>query len=634
MSRVPEIVPLFDPEGLLPETPLRVELIRAGLKRVLPDHWGDAELPIFKWSEFSKPPFDLSFQLLCSRWFKVSQFFFNMIRHWLAPGRLLMPNFLACYDFEAPDLGDGSFVIAEMVLRIETEEELRLVRRNLPILAVELRLGAQSAYHADRILEVKGLSCDEKTAAIQEHIGYLVRRRPNDFGSDLFYEMQHFLVHCSDLFREAHECRQMSRIICIHYYFRKVLRREAERAPDRRHIRIKALPVRLQGRDRKRRVLGIFVGMNLQCDGEVCEVSHLLQAIRTFLPDVVPVAESFLSNESREDDIRTFYFEVERVDGKEIASADLQRIRRSLPDHILSCVEQKMHRIFLPRNEEEVMRHILTLSNQLKYLRDLPQVIISYLQQSRGELMFNVVVLRLLRPGDQSLEELLRCAQPTFRYAIDSRRIVGYVRKRYPKEASVVRVSLPKEPFLRRDQSLDVYRGRQALVEDLEQVFGEFRDFYGGMIQKQHELLHKVRNKLGPAAARHELLLENFFHSLTPGVMRSVLDPEPLATFFLLLVETLEKRNILGSKQTLLVREDETCLYLMIVGGKSRYPSFFEAVRALDIPAIQLATIELTVLDQHCLGLLYRGDADEVRHQLTQSIESVLQQPEPLTAHV
>lgn len=626
MSNVPQIVTRFDREAIHLSTRRHVEVIGASLEWMFPDGWQQGELPIFKWGEFGEPPFDLSFHLLCRCRLNVSRFFFSLIRQWLLPGRQLEPILLTSYDFEMPEISPHMLNLAEVVVRVESAEDLIILRRNLPILASEIRLGVRSAHHARRILEVKGLTPDAKTAVIHEHIGYLMRRRPSEFGSDLMHEMQHFLVMCPSPFREAHECRQMSRIICIHYHFRRLLREQVKGSADRRHIAVKALKVRLRGPEGQRQVLGVFCGMNFLSAGEVCETAHMMQAIRAFLPDVVAVDGSFLSNGTRGDAIRTLYLEVECKCGIQISSADLQRLRRGLPSYMKAHVEQKMHPVFMPRNEEEVLRHILTLSDQLKYLRDLPQVIISYLHQASQAITFNVVVLRVLRPGAEPFKEILRAAHKSFRYEIDSQRNVGHLRKRYPKEATVLRVSLPKQPFLRGDQSLDVYQGRQALVKDLELIFGEFRDFYGGMIQKQHELLAEVQTHLGPIAARHQLVLENFFHALTPGVMRSVLQPDLLAKFFLLLIEGLDRRG------HFLIREEADCLYLMIVGTRGIRDELWNVVRPLDISTIQLASVELTVLDHRCLGFLYRGESATTRQQLIDGLKQVVEQPQ--LAHV
>ena len=51
----------------------------------------------------------------------------------------------------------------------------------------------------------------------------------------------------------------------------------------------------------------------------------------------------------------------------------------------------------MPRNEEEVMRNILILSEQLKLVRDLPQIIVSFDEQTDKYVSFTVILLRILK---------------------------------------------------------------------------------------------------------------------------------------------------------------------------------------------------------------------------------------------
>ena len=103
----------------------------------------------------------------------------------------------------------------------------------------------------------------------------------------------------------------------------------------------------------------------------------------------------------------------------------------------------------MPRNEEEVMRNILVLSQQLRFLRDIPQMIISFEEQTDTELSFTVILVRLLHPDSRPIEEL-------FRFSIDRVKVVGQLRRKIPKEAVVMRARIMSEQFMREDYSVDL----------------------------------------------------------------------------------------------------------------------------------------------------------------------------------
>ncbi len=641
MSKFPEIRAVFDRNHEAPTTAPRIAIIQEGLLHLLPaPFFGegatreerlsilDEELPIVWWTDLADGAVEASIYLLCRTRQSVARFFFEMACHWVLPGKQVEPSLQSALDFRMPELCSEMFTLAEIVLHIDHTSDVRLLRRNLPVIKSEMLIGVNSAAQAARILEVKGLTSDQKTVMIQESIGYLVRRRPKEFGADLFNEMQHFLVMCGDAFKQAHETKQMSRIICVHYYFRKMLRREVEASPDRRHLAVKLLKVRLHHASGCKRVLGVFVGLNLLSNNEIFEERHLLRAIRDHLPEAELVDDSFFASDTRGDGIRTLYMEVHKGDGRDFSSDEIRHLREGLPGELKGAVERQMHSVFVPRNEEETMRHILTLSQQLKYINDLPQVIISFHQQTDLDLIFNVVVLRVLGKGKVEIEELLNEAPTVFRHVIESQKVVGFIRKRYPKEASVILFHLPKKGFLRSDHSIDLYRARQAVVEELEGVVGEFRDFYGGMIAKQHELFDELREMVGPKSKRQEVVLENFFHSLSPGVMRTVLEAKPLSQLYEMLQEGMDRRGKEESECCLTIHEEERFMFVMIIAAESKArEAILQGIDALKIPSIELGSVELQVSDANCLGFVYRGDEPLLRRRLVGVVEDVLGAP-------
>ena len=120
----------------------------------------------------------------------------------VAGKELAISSFFAT-DFQFPDFFNELFTICEIVLSLDSPSDLAIARHRLPIVESEIRMGLVSVYHAKRILEIKGLSADEKTSLIQERIVCLLERRPRDFDHDLFAQMQHFLVVCSQEFKKC-----------------------------------------------------------------------------------------------------------------------------------------------------------------------------------------------------------------------------------------------------------------------------------------------------------------------------------------------------------------------------------------------------------------------------------------------
>ena len=603
---LPRITSVFDSASDTPYGFLYSGSIRSALRRLLPQEFSllesqqeeigrevvaaieEKKLPVIKWSQWEGKPYNVSISMLCAQRANAGKFFYEMISRWLIPGKQLHVASFFFTDFAMPDLSNRLFTLSEIVISLQYEQDLELVRTFLPVIESEICLGIVSGYHANRILEIKGLTADEKTAFVQEHIAQLIQRKPAHFDYDIFHQMQHFLVMCSEEFKALRDWRHMSRIICIFYLFRKALHKAIEKEPEKRILSLKLMQAGLQVPLGVKEVLSIFVGMNFLNENEVFEERHLLKALQTYLPALSITPGSVFTINSREDKILTLYLEVEKAEGGKFSPDEIKQLREVLPRDLKERVEKLQRPLFMPRNEEEVMRNILTLSLQLKYPKDLPQVIISFEEQTDTELSFTVILLRVLLPQSRSLPEMFETASSCLKYIPDRTKHVAWLRKKYPKEASVFRVRLPNSPFLREDHSVDLFKARQSIVVELQKIIGEFRDYNGGMIAKQMETMSGLKAMIPMCDLRKELLLENFFHSIYPIEWRSIATPAVLKILFDLFVaanEALEENRFAS------LRTAEALYLMMAVSDRMRKDRLDEALAGLHLRSSELVNL-------------------------------------------
>ncbi|MGZ3633182.1 MAG: hypothetical protein ACXWM7_02485, partial [Parachlamydiaceae bacterium] len=518
-------------------------------------------LPFTTCLPYYKAPGKASFFFLAKYRNSSFKFFFEMISHWLIPGKELNVGMAYAADFQMPEVSSDIYTICEITLTVKESEELYQMLKLFPILEPELRLGLESSYYASRILEDKGLAADEKTASIHHHIGHLAKRLPKTFDHGILAEMQHVLVMCREEFKIIRSSRHLSRIISIQYLFRKALLEAIKHEPEQRQLSLKLFKEQLHLSKNKTNVLCILVGVSFLRDREFLEEKHLLKVIQSHVPEAQSVENSFFVDRRNMENISTLYLEVIKNDGTDFSFDEISLLRENLPKELKENIEQLIQPVFMPCNEEEIMRDILSLSNEIHYIRDIPQIIINFNEQTQTHLSFTVIMVRVLLPGSISIDDIFRPRNSLLEYTHDRSKAVGILRKKHPKEAIVFQVKLPKNSFLRRDQSIDLYKARQALVVDLSTVIGEFRDFNGGMITKQNEVLNALKELLGNETKYNELLLENFFFSLMPVTMRSLLEPQALKTLFLMLSNASEHGFSAGCNYR--IQQDLDFIYIL-----------------------------------------------------------------------
>lgn len=548
------------------------------------------------------------------------KFFIEMLSNWLMPGQKFSFSGSFSSEFAMPSFGPSIYMVVEAVVHVGTKFNLESLRNNLEGIESEILLGMQSAFYAKRILEAKGTSPDTKTALIQEHIAHLMDWRPGLADQNLINEMHHFLVVSRDEFKEVRKSKHLSRIIAIQYYFKKMLfKKDVE---DKRSLLLKIFRSEIDSTKSPRNVLGIVVGINFLRDKEIFEKRQLMHAIQNYIPDVVFVENSFLDNRRSHERYCSFYLEIEKKNGKKFTSEEISKLRKMLPKDLLDVVEELVHPIFMPRNEEEIMRNILALSGEVKFLRDLPQVSISFDEQTYSKIAFTIIVMRVVNPGDDAIKELFEKAETSLEYVHDRCKTVGYLRSKYIKEATVFRVKINKDEFIRIDNSIDLNKARQAVVFELLKVMGEFRDFNGGMITKQNELLMDVKALLINETRFNDLLLENFFFSMTPIVMRTILEPQAIRSLFTLLLDTIQLP--LGGEESYKVNfeSSEGFVYAMIKSDEGiKKEEFNSALAVLHAKTSELAFTYVKVHDIHYNGFIFRC-SDIVRQQQFVSVLS------------
>ena len=606
------------------ESPFCVDAVYRILSYVLPPSFFQGEgavarfnsqLPIICWTPLGEPPFDLSFFLCCRFRPNAFRFFYEMVSRWLIPGKRLNALLQFATDFSLPDMSPQKYIGGEVMVRIENDMDLETLQRNLPIIESEIRLGVESYYQSCRIMEIKGLSSDEKTALIQENIVRLIRHRPQDFDYDILCEMQHFLVICKEGFKAERTYRHMSRIICVHYLFRKALLLSLETFPERRYISIKLVRAKLYG---THPVLGIAIGLSYISDNELFESRHIISGIQAIVPEAIKVSGSYFLNKRSSDPICTVYIEIEKEGG--FTLEEQRRLKEELPSELKNRFEKRLHPVFMPQNEEVVMRNMLTLSNQLKFVRDLPQVMIDFNQQMEEHLEFLVILARVAKPGLPAINDYFK-NKPTFlEFIPDRQRIVGTLRKKYEKEASVFRVRIRKHPFFRKNLSVDLYKARKEIANELARLLGEFRDYNGGTISKETELFDRLKASLGAKAREHVFLLENYFYSLTPPIMRSVLPVEPIKKLFLMM---LDEELVDAQQYAIRLQEDSNYLYALITSVDLH----FHETLHLEPYGGKIATCLVPQTDCFSFGLIFRNPTTQESLSLRLAIEEIMAVP-------
>lgn len=625
-------------------------------------------LPLVRMSEISSDVFPATFSFTVlsdgSYTHGTGRFVADTASRFLVPGKQLSIVSTLGSAFKIENIENRFFFIMEMIILIEESSDGLVIQHNFENVAKDIRLSILAVKHARQIVRIKPLSLDQKKIIFEENLASLFSRtskeshtlfdqahglllkaageeafsrvqqelapllelKEHTFDRDIFKEIQDFVGLFKDAFSAIRDPKHLKRMISYQYLFKKILTQGICNQPHKRHTSIKLLRTYLNSGRFKQPVLGVLVGLNFIQENEVFEKRHLLKALQSCFPHLIFIEESYIADSSLDPKVHTYYLEVKKRSRSDFTQSDLIKIRKCLPREITNRIETVVHPVFMHRNEEEIMRGILDLAKQLKYVDDIPQVIINFHRQTAQDISFTVILLRLKKGDEGSLREIFKSHPPTHEIHNHEEKIVGILKKRYTKEANIFDIRLDKKPFLRPDYSVDLYKARQSVILDLTEILGEVRDYNGGMISKQNEVLRELKTGLSARKIQSDFLLENFFYSVTPAYMQSLLSASILETLFLMLLEVLEHDfsidRFYSSAQIL----DDTFLIMLGSTNQELIGAIEKEVELIKPDYPDLTKAQAHTYEIHTLGYILRFEnSDEYagfRNTILEAIEA------------
>ncbi len=499
-----------------------------------------ASLPCITWNHPSQAPdcFEICCLCFASKEEQLETIIANMIQSWLLPGKT--PSILSTQslNFQWEYFPDKTFFLCQVQLLLENEKDIESAQEIMPSLALQIESGMKNKSYIQLLFQQRPLLEDMKSSQIHRSLINLTQKHPNLFDESIFVEMGRFFALISKAFLSPRSHRLITKIVTAHYLMRIHISRLLSIHPEQKHIQVRYARTHLNFCFGSKPALGLILAISSLDKHEFFQEEHILQAAQALLPNVQSVKGSFFIYQGVQDPIRTLYLELEKKDGSRFTQSDLSLLKQELEEELKRRVERLVPTIFMARNEEETMRNILILSQELKYISDLPQVMISLDKQTASEIFFTLILVRLQRPGQPSLLKSFESLKTDVQFFPDRIQQVGFLRKNYPKEANVFHLRLPKHAdLLRADYSVNFYLAREKISSLLIQAIGPFRDYNGGMILKQGELFYQFKDSFHSIAQKNPELLENFFFSLNPIESQATLPLGALQNLFHLFLE-------------------------------------------------------------------------------------------------
>lgn len=371
---------------------------------------------------------------------------------------------------------------------------------------------------------------------IYEKLQKWMTRYPQSLDNSIFNELYLFYLTATRKYLDHRNPTHLFRLLLTTHLMNKKLQREATFFPNQRHMQIRWISTTLRFPFSTKRVLSFVIGFNVLNKYELFDEENIILALQKQFPELRLVKDCVFHPIHQNKNLKFFYFEIEKKDGSFFTLSEKFQLKNNMADRVKNSIQKLSPAIFMGYNEEETYRNILTLSQEIQFLHDLPQACINLDQKTGSEIIFRITLVYISPFHRFSLAECFLNGKFVSERVLTVRHL-----ENHPIEAHIFRLHLPRSAsFIRADGSLDFYAARQKIANLIHSAIGEFRDYNGGIIIKQQELLQSFREGVMNLVPQDPEMIEIFFYSLIPIEKQAILVPEILINLFSLYLENRE----------------------------------------------------------------------------------------------
>jgi oligopeptide transport system substrate-binding protein len=253
---------------------------------------------------------------------------------------------------------------------------------------------------------------------------------------------------------------------------------------------------------------------------QIVDKECIIRIFQSAIPGISEVGGSFWRCLHHELPYMSFYVEIQKLRGSSCFSHELKSLRILLEEQLAAQVQGPM--VFWPFNEEEAYKQLQVLQNEFHTSHDIPQIAIYFRHQ--------------IGPSLEWLVYIVKSCHPPLRKKIDtlphSTQVIFHCLKtREHLEMGCFSLLLPMRQFLEH-HSINLFQARDRVVYYLQCMFGEIRDYNGGLFETQKNKFTQVLYNFSDQIPHFALFGDKAFHALQPVEARITLSPEDLLQLF------------------------------------------------------------------------------------------------------
>ncbi|MFZ0565029.1 MAG: peptide ABC transporter substrate-binding protein [Chlamydiales bacterium] len=428
----------------------------------------------------------------------------------------------------------------------------------------------------------------EKELILENTLTKILHRFPTLFDDRLLNGLYKLKGNSSDQFISSRSYSHMRRILIVQFFLQKKME-----AVFGQGTYEKLLFLKIFSESSHRLCTAVAVPFRKEQDS--FGSPNIFKAFCSILPGIRKISHSYYSWTHPELPYLFCYLEVQKLWGKDLSLREIRNLEKPLKEGLAHSNIPLTPGVFYPYNEEESYRQLLLLQKEMNQLDDLPNVSIYFREQTPSFLEFLVHLVRV-----ESEEHLESAAQrlPTSVYYFPHLH-----REATPYQWEIFSLRIPSPRFYE-NGAINLLYARRLIVKYVQQLVGPFRDYNGGLFEKQQEHFESLKMNLAETIPNFYHFAEKMFYSLKPIEARLSLSFDEARRLFQTVSKSISgSYNILSEEGILVVKTANLVTLLPLIKkikewgeGNIAYAQFscsdFHYLSVLDRKNIYLSQLE------------------------------------------
>jgi len=250
----------------------------------------------------------------------------------------------------------------------------------------------------------------------------------------------------------------------------------------------------------------------------------LMQTLQLLTPGISEVPNSFWRWLHPQYPYMCLHIEGYQLRGKDLSLQKIRSMKGAIDRRLMTHITQGSSRVFWPFNEEEAYKQLCILHREVHKIEDLPQVSIHLCQQTDYVLEFLINVARpwVETSIDQQADQLPPSAHFLLHFSKKSH-------AQFTKEICSFSLFLSANQFYEQ-HTINFLQARNRIVHFIQLILGPFRDYNGGLFEKQKRIFADLSQILSDKIPHFALFADKVFHALQPIEARMTLSQDEIET--------------------------------------------------------------------------------------------------------